>query len=178
MKKYEFVDNDLLEFDGHILHRIKAVRSFGDVNEGEIGGYIEKEDNLSHDGNCWVYGTSTKLMSGGKVCGNAKIIDNATVCVNAIILGNADSLVISDNAFITDHVYIKGNVRISGNAKIYNYAEISDNADIGGNTVIDIYGINICSNALIHSNKDFAFISGFGIPQDSRFDLDFYLMIT
>ncbi|AGF87662.1 Uncharacterised protein [Streptococcus suis] len=28
--------------------------SFGSVEVGDLGGYIEKEENLSHDGNAWV----------------------------------------------------------------------------------------------------------------------------
>lgn len=30
--------------------------AFGDVKEGELGGYLEKEENLDHDGDAWVYG--------------------------------------------------------------------------------------------------------------------------
>ncbi|EJF80293.1 hypothetical protein HNQ74_000003 [Bartonella doshiae] len=37
------------------LYRIKALKDFDDVKAGILGGFIEKEVNLSHDGNCWVY---------------------------------------------------------------------------------------------------------------------------
>ena len=33
------------------VYRIKALRDFGDVKTGQLGGWIEKESNLSHDGN-------------------------------------------------------------------------------------------------------------------------------
>ena len=39
---------------GKRLHRIKAVKSFGDVKKGEYGGYIESYDNLSQRDECWV----------------------------------------------------------------------------------------------------------------------------
>ena len=55
MKKYEFTD-ETKEFFGRTLRRIRAVRDFGDVSAGEIGGWIEKEENLSHDGDARVYG--------------------------------------------------------------------------------------------------------------------------
>lgn len=38
------------------MFRVKASISFGNVKEGELGGYIAKEGNLSHSGNAWVYG--------------------------------------------------------------------------------------------------------------------------
>lgn len=54
-KKYELTD-EILEVGGRVLHRIKALRDFGNIKQGEIGGWIENEDNLSHCGDCWVYG--------------------------------------------------------------------------------------------------------------------------
>ena len=64
------------------LHRIEALRDFCCIKAGERGGYIESEANLSHDGNCWVYGNA-------KVCGSAKVYDNAWICGSAEVFGNA-----------------------------------------------------------------------------------------
>ena len=36
------------------LFRIKALKDFGNVKKGDLGGFIEKTDNLSQEGNCWV----------------------------------------------------------------------------------------------------------------------------
>ena len=49
MKKYEMTSN-VKEFLGHKLFQIKALKDFGDVKAGDLGGYIEKEENLSQDG--------------------------------------------------------------------------------------------------------------------------------
>ena len=38
------------------LHRIRALRDFGSVRAGDLGGWVESEENLSHEGDCWVYG--------------------------------------------------------------------------------------------------------------------------
>lgn len=57
MKKYELTD-DTITVGGRILHRIKALKSFSDVEEGDLGGYVEKEDNLDHSGEAWVYGNA------------------------------------------------------------------------------------------------------------------------
>ena len=40
------------------LYRIKALRDFANVKAGDLGGFIENEENLSHEGNCWVYGNA------------------------------------------------------------------------------------------------------------------------
>lgn len=64
--------------NGVKLYQIKAERSFGSVKKGDLGGYIEKESNLSHDGNAWV-------------------ADNAKVHGNALVLG---SIVLSAGEFI------------------------------------------------------------------------------
>jgi hypothetical protein len=44
-----------MEWRGHTLHRIEALKDFGDVKAGDKGGFIESEKNLSQDGNAWVY---------------------------------------------------------------------------------------------------------------------------
>lgn len=54
-KKYELTDESII-FHGIKLFRIKALIDFSDVKAGDLGGYIEKEENLSHCSNCWVYG--------------------------------------------------------------------------------------------------------------------------
>ena len=53
-KKYELTEEAIV-VDGHKLHRIRALKDFADVKAGDLGGYVESEDNLSHEGNCWVY---------------------------------------------------------------------------------------------------------------------------
>ena len=65
MKKYELTD-DTITVGGRILHRIKALKSFSDVEEGDLGGYVEKEDNLGQSGDAWLYGDA-------KVYGDARV---------------------------------------------------------------------------------------------------------
>jgi hypothetical protein len=54
-KKYELT-SESIEHAGVTLYRIKALRDFGRVKKGDLGGYVEKEANLSHEGDCWVGG--------------------------------------------------------------------------------------------------------------------------
>ena len=55
--KYKLLKKDSIQFLGRTLFRIQAEISFGLIVKGELGGYIEKEDNLSRVyGNAWVSG--------------------------------------------------------------------------------------------------------------------------
>ena len=50
-KKYEFT-NGTIEVGDVTLRRIIAIRDFGSIKAGTVGGYIEKESNLSHEVLC------------------------------------------------------------------------------------------------------------------------------
>ena len=101
MKKYELTEETVTVY-GKTLYRIRAVRDFGSVKTGEFGGYIEKEENLSHFGNAWVYGNA-KVYGDARVSGDARVFDNAWVYGNAKVYGDA---------------------RVSGNAWVYGNAEV------------------------------------------------------
>jgi hypothetical protein len=79
--KYKLTKNTKKYF-GRTLYQIEATKDFGNVEKGDLGGYIEKEDNLSQEGNCWVYGNA-------RVSGNAEVSGNARVSGNAWVSGNA-----------------------------------------------------------------------------------------
>lgn len=57
MKKFELTTNTKM-FLGKKLFQIKALINFGDVEAGELGGYIEKEENLDYDGDACVSGNA------------------------------------------------------------------------------------------------------------------------
>lgn len=78
MKKFELT-SDFKVYLRKKLFRIKALSDFGDVKAGDLGGYVEKEENLAHDGNAWVSGDA-------RVSGTARVIGNALVSGDADIL--------------------------------------------------------------------------------------------
>lgn len=102
MKKYELT-NDTITANGKTLHRIKALKTFSNVEEGELGGYVEREDNLGQSGDAKVYGDA-------RVYGNAKVYGDALVCGDAKVYGNA--LVCGD-------AWVYGNARVYGDAWVY-----------------------------------------------------------
>nr|DAE46939.1 MAG TPA: Putative transferase, nesg, ydcK, Structural Genomics.38A [Ackermannviridae sp.] len=83
MKKYELTSEFVTDAFGAKLFRIKATASFGSVEKGQLGGFIEKEDNLSHDGNAWVYGDA-RVSGDAMVCGDARVSGDADY---AVVLG-------------------------------------------------------------------------------------------
>ena len=58
-KKYEFTGEVKIEF-GVKLHRIRALVAIATIGVavGDLGGWIEKEKNLNHSGNAWVFGNA------------------------------------------------------------------------------------------------------------------------
>ena len=96
-KKYKLTE-ETFAVDGHVLHRIKALRDFGNVKKGDIGGWIEGQENLSHDDDCWVYGYAevygeAKVYGYAEVCGEAKVYGEAEVHGNAEVEKKSDYIV-------------------------------------------------------------------------------------
>lgn len=80
MKKFELTAEFVTNVFGKKLFRIKALVAFGNVEKGELGGFIEKEDNLSHDGNAWVSGDA-QVSCNARVSGNAQVSGDADYAV-------------------------------------------------------------------------------------------------
>lgn len=187
MKKYELITNDWVMTDRTKLFRIRALRAFGNIKAGDLGGYIEKESNLSQEGECWAYDKSF-------IFGNATVKDNAVVCDNAQIRDNAcisDNVIVRDKVFVADNACISDNVTIYGNTCVYSHVCIGGdicigdcviisghanikgygNGFIGGNTLIsgnacidgNVYMISawINGNAYIKDNADYVTFTGF-----------------
>ena len=133
MKKFELTSEFITNIFGTKLFRIKALIEFGNVKAGELGGFVEKEENLNHEGNAWVYGNA-------EVYGNARVYGNASVCDDARVYGNA---------------------RVCGNAWVYGNARVCDDARVYGNA--SVYGnARVCGDARVYGNADYATVHGFG----------------
>ena len=142
-KKYKLTE-ETINVGGTALYRIEALRDFGDVKKGDKGGFIEKEDNLSQNGDCWVY-------------------DNAKVCDKAIVYNNAK---VYDNVMVFDNAMVYGNAKVSGNALVYGNGVVHDNAVVCDNAWVnckaqvcgcaEVFGeARICGDAVITSNSDY-----------------------
>lgn len=147
-KKYELTKETMC-FDGVTLHRIRAIKDFGFIEAGELGGWVESEKNLSQKGNCWI-------AKEAKAYGGAKIGDNAVLTHKAIACGNSticNDTLVSNESVIRGFTYLYGNVEVSGKSVIDGYTKLHGHVMIIGAKIIDaeIYdSVIICDGAYVH----------------------------
>lgn len=161
-KKYELLEDDfVLEGNPAVkLHRIRALRDVASVaKKGELGGYIEREANLSHEGAAWV-GNKARVYLKGFVGEDALVTGAALVCCSAQVLGDAhvrgtaklyDEVIVTGKTIVEDcaklfgNVHVSGHAIIAGNAVLYGtiqvgeFAEIRDKAGVTGDARIGGY---------------------------------------
>ena len=126
MKKFALTD-ETIQVGSLVLYRIICTVAFENINVGQKGGYIEKEDNLS--GNAWVFGDA-RVSGNAEVSGNARVSGNAEVSGNARVSGNAE---VSGNAWVFGDARVSGNAEVSGNALVFGYARVFGDARVSGN---------------------------------------------
>ena len=176
-KKYELVKSESIVHNGRTLYRIRALREFTisrgvAIKVGDIGGFVESENNLSQEDICWIFDDAkvyenAKICGDAKICcdakvfGNAKICGDAKICCDAKIFGKAaifENAEISDysqvyeNAIVSDTAWVFGNAKIYGNAKICEKAQIYGNAEVKGDACICGSSL-VCNVAEIGKNK-------------------------
>ena len=156
MAKYELTD-ETKEIDGRTLYRIRALCDFNDVKAGDLGGFVENEDNLSHEGNCWVYDDAC-VYYHALVSENAKLQNSASSCGHAVVCNNA---VLKDNASANCDAWITDNATVGGSAIVKSASEIGDNAVVGGDAIISNDAV-ICGNAVVCSNAGYIVVKGLG----------------
>ena len=100
-RKYEFVPGDEVIIPRYsrpdnVLKRIRR------ISDGVLGGFIEKESNLSHEGTCWV-GDLAYVMDESQVIEDAQVLDEAWIEGSSLIGGEA---VVGNRELIIDEVRI------------------------------------------------------------------------
>ncbi len=118
-KKYKLT-SESKEVWGVKLYRIEAVSDFGSVSKGERGGFVEKEENLSQEGDAWVFGDA-RVFGDAQVFGNARVLGNAQVFGNARVFGDAQ---------------VFGNARVFGDAQVFGNAQVFGDAQVLGNAQV------------------------------------------
>lgn len=141
--KYEFYGPE----NENGFRRIRALRSFGEVKEGEVGGYIQSEDNLSQSGTCWVY-DDAQVYGKAYVKEDAQVRDCAKVhgvnrceISGEAVIGHAAHL---EDTFATDMAHIMGESHVI-ESNIEGRALLKENCNVmashvTGQSVIGGYG--------------------------------------
>lgn len=155
MDKYRLTDIKI-EYNGHTLYRIEALKDFGNIRKGTLGGFVQSTYNLSQEGTCWIAHDakvydSAIVSKDAFVCNLSCIYENARVRGNAIVSGNAK---IYGNAIVSEFAWIGDNAEIYDFAKIYGEIEITNDVTINGNAKISC-DLAIYGNAVIHNMYDY-----------------------
>lgn len=166
IKKYKLTDATLV-WKGHTLHRIEAITEFGCIGVGDLGGWVESEDNLSHWDNCWIY-NDAKVYGKACVRDEAKIFDNAEVYDNACVNGNA---LVYDKAKIYEFSEIREKSRVCGEAQVYGSAVIGGYAMVCGNS--KVHNADILNDAKISGNAEV-----YGAVVDGKADISHNAVVT
>lgn len=105
-KKYKLIqDSRIWQYD-RAIYRIQALRDFSDVKKGDLGGFVESEENLSQEGNCWIYD-------------NAQAVEKSTVKGDACL---------RDCSKMYDSSLLKDKAQLRGCARMLHYSCLADNA--------------------------------------------------
>ena len=159
INKYTILQDVTMEHANRTLYRIKALRDFDTVKAGDLGGWVESEDNLSQEGNCWIYGEA-KVYNKAVVSDNAQIHGYSEISGCAQVYQNAH---IWQKGKVTQQARIYGNAEIQANAKIMNHTRVYQNAFVGGDALLyenakvygnaQVYGaVTICESAEIYGS--------------------------
>lgn len=147
MKKYQLTGDSRLH-DYHLdgkkqqvkLWQVVALRDFSDVNAGQLGGWVENEDNLSQRGNCWIYGSESVVYGGSSVNDDAQIHGSSTLCHQAHISGQS----------IVEQSLVSGECRIFDAARILNGSQV---IAVRGLTADDDTLLQIYGNATVNASR-------------------------
>lgn len=124
--KYELTD--ITHPDTPSLRRIRALRDIprAGVRAGDLGGWVERVENLDQDGDCWV-------SSGARVFGNAEVSGDAWVLGSAWVFGSAGvfgDATVSGNAWVFGDTGVFGRAKVFRNARVFGDARVRDDAEV------------------------------------------------
>lgn len=160
-KKYKLTEESI-NYLCRTLYRIEALKDFGDVKKGDKGGYVESENNLSQEGDCWIYNNAkvydnAKVWVNAKIYNSAKIFDSAKVWGKVEVSGNAK---VFGDALVMGRAKVYGNIQVCGNAKVWGRTKVYGNVQVYGDAKIGhkakVYGnAKVCGNAEVKKKSDY-----------------------
>lgn len=132
IKKWEFVSEDTIIHRDRILTRIRALMDYPNdhVKAGELGGYIEKPENLSDWG--WV-GGKAKVFDNARICGDGFVYGNGQVYDNARVFGSG---LVYNNARLCGDALVRDNGRVHGSARVCDHGRVSGSGRVYGNAIV------------------------------------------
>lgn len=153
MKKYELTSEIKEVVLGRMLFRIKALKDFGDVKAGDLGGFVEKESNLEQTSDAWVY-DDAMVYGDGWVAGKATVRDNAVVCEEATVCEEA---VVRGNAIVCGRAAVCGKAVVCEEAVVREEAVVYEEAVVCGDARVR-YEMRVFADAKISCNDDYILV--------------------
>lgn len=162
-KKYILLPETKLQ-KNKIVYRIQAIKNFSDVKEGDLGGFVESEKNLSHSGTCWIY--SGVAMDSSRIEDDAKIYGSSLISKQALVKDLAeirdsevtDSAIVKNSARISFFSTISGSCLIKDYARVETTSIVTGSATVKGRAVITTTS-KICDNVIIAENATISLFS-------------------
>ena len=122
-KKYEITDITM-EFGERTLYRIRALKDFANVKKGDLGGWVSSENNLSQEGNCWIY-NEAKCMDNAKMYNNSTMHDYSEMYDYSIMRGDSEMHSYTE---MHDYSIMYGYSKMCGNSKMYDDSKMFDDS--------------------------------------------------
>ena len=155
-KKYELIPDQKIIVAGTTLYRIQALKDFGNVKAGSLGGFVASERNLTQRGDCWVaddaqvydeavvsddaqvYGRGRVYGHGrvgdrGQVLGDGQVFENGWVFKNGLVFDNA---MVFGTAQVRDKGMVYADAQIFENVRVVDDGQVCGNARLSGRTVV------------------------------------------
>lgn len=135
IEKYEIVSDMVDELYFPAVHRIRALRDIPryNVKFGDIGGWVESEENLSRKGDAWI-GDDAYVVDDAVVSGDALVNCSAKVSESASVRGHA---LVTDSAVVCGNAVIRENAVVRGDAKVLGDTIISGQTIVESETVVE-----------------------------------------
>ena len=140
--KYELSDITM-EFGIKTLYRIRALKNFSDVKKGDLGGWVSSENNLSQEGDCWIY-DEAKCMDNARMYDNSCIYDYSEMYDSSRMHGDSKMYNYSE---------MHNSCRMYGYSKMYDSSEMHDSSTMYGNSIM--YGNSMmCGYSKMFDNTE------------------------
>ena len=164
-KHFKLTEGTIVNEAGVTLHRIMATRDSRHAKAGQLGGFVESEDNLGGeawvDNNAEVWGEAF-VYCYAYVSGNARVYGRAQVYDYAWVGEDAR---VYDNARIYDSAYVGGHAEVHGQTEVDGMAAVKDEAEVTGHARV-VGWAKIGRRAFIEHLRDYCVFQGFGRWKD------------
>lgn len=169
-RKYEITDIAHPKYPW--LHRIRALRNVReDVHAGDLGGYVQCEDNFSQESSCWIYDDAISCEEGivskeAVLKRNACVRGNGFASSEAVIDGSAtvEDFGIVMAGTVSGHAHISGNSIVRKNNQSNQAPRIEGDAyvygSVAGNVLLTGFSVLLPGTVLDNPSPDRICIDG------------------